>query len=138
MANAWQQYADSLEKYYPDGCEGCGVFGTNGSTWAHNRLNHAADPANYLELTTLSALFADANTGFSEGFSFNGRRFVLVKMDEDLGTMQAKSKDDDKLPLCVQQCNTCMVIMLGNKGSNGGTVSKSVGQIGDHLKNSGY
>jgi len=134
---AWQEYATSLEKYYPDGCEGCGIFGTNGSTWAHVRLDHAAAPANYLELTGLAALFQDSSSGYSEGFCFNGRKFVLIKVDDD-GFLQAKSKDEDKLPLSVQLCATCIVVMLGKKGSNGGSVSKAVGQIGDHLKGAGY
>jgi len=135
---AWQEYANTLEKHYADGCEGCGIFGTNGSTWAHNRLNHAATPDNYLELTQLAALFENSSTGFSEGFVFNGRKFVLIKVDDELGFLQAKSKDEDKLPLTVQQCKTCLVVMLGKKGSNGGSVSKAVGEIGDHLKNAGY
>jgi len=58
---AWQAYVDSLKQYYPGGCMACGIFGTNGSTWAQEGLDHAS--TNYTELTTLVALMADPSPG---------------------------------------------------------------------------
>ena len=58
---AWQAYVDSLKGYMPGGCQACGIFGTNGSTWAQEGLDHAQ--TNYTELTAIAGLFADPSPG---------------------------------------------------------------------------
>ena len=59
---AWQQYVDSLKSYYPDMSAGCGIFGTNGSTWAQEGLDHAQ--ANYTEITDVYAVFSNSDAAY--------------------------------------------------------------------------
>ena len=73
---------------------------------------------------------------FANGFDFNGERFVLIKVEEDV--INAKSKAEGKQPLTIQKCNTCMVIMLGTAGSNGGSVSVAVNKMATYLKDNNY
>lgn len=54
---AWDAYVTSLKGYYPDNVAACGIFGTNGSTWAQEGLGHAS--TNYTELTSLVGLYSD-------------------------------------------------------------------------------
>jgi len=67
---------------------------------------------------------------------FNGEKYVLIKTDDS--TLQAKSKTENKNPLCVEKCATCMVIMLGGAGANGGSVSVAVNKMAEYLKSNGY
>jgi len=131
---AWQAYVDSLKSYYPDNVHACGIFGTNGSTWAQEGLDHAS--TNYQEIVNTCNLFNDASSGFAEGFIFNGEKFVLIKADDEV--IQGKSKGEAKLPLTIQKCNTCVVVMLGKAGSNGGSVSVAVNKMAQYLKENNY
>jgi len=131
---AWQAYVDSLKGYYPEGVAACGIFGTNGSTWAHEGLQHVS--TNYTELISACSLYDDASAAFANGFDFNGEKFVLIKIDEDV--LNAKSKGEQKQPLTIQKCNTCMVIMLGKSGANGGSISIAVSKMANHLKEHNY
>jgi hypothetical protein len=131
---AWQAYVDSLKQYYPGGCQACGIFGTNGSTWAQEGLDHSS--AHYNELTDVVNLIKDPSPGFANGFMFNGDKYVLIKTDET--SLQAKSKAEAKNPLCVEMCNTCMVVMIGGPGSNGGSVSVAVNKMAAYLKENNY
>ena len=73
---------------------------------------------------------------FAEGFIFNGEKFVLIKADDEV--IQGKSKGEAKLPLTIQKCNTCVVVMLGKAGSNGGSVSVAVNKMAQYLKENNY
>jgi len=131
---AWQAYIDSLKAYYPDNAACSGIFGLNGSTWAQEGFDHVQ--TNYTEITSVAQFFADPAPAFAGGFDFNGEKWVLVKADDEC--LEAKSKGEAKNPMSIQKCNTCIVIMVGKKGSNGGTVSVAVSKMATYLKENNY
>ncbi|CBY15054.1 unnamed protein product [Oikopleura dioica] len=131
---SWQGYVDSLKANYADNIAAAGLFGFNGSTWAQENFDHAA--TNFQEIIDLYNLFADPSSGFANGFTFNGEKFVLVKCQED--ALQAKSKGEGKNPLSVEKSNQCMTIARGVDGSNAGSLAIAVGKIADYLKANNY
>jgi len=116
--------------------EKAGIFGHNGATWAQHEINPSVQ-----ELTVLNSLFEDASSGYAEGFSLGGKKFALVRLDDDAGMIHGKGKTtsgNTPNAISIQKTGQSLVIAIGKEEANGGQVSIAVGAIGDYLKQSGY
>ena len=103
----------------------------NGSTWAQKDL-----VASLEEITNLNSLFDNPSTAYSNGFTFAGKQFTLIRADES--TIQAKGKKWGINPFTAQKTNQAIVVALGTADGQAGQVSKAVGSIGDYLVSVSY
>jgi len=120
--------------HYPK-IESCGIFGTNGSTWAQVGMEHTQQY--YTEITDLVSLFTDPSEGYSKGFTLNNNKFALLRVEDDK-IIHGKGKAPHTFPVTIQKTNQAIVIGLGEKDAVAGQVSKAVGKIADYIESVGY
>lgn len=115
--------------------ESAGIFGINGATWAQHQINPT-----YEELLALAQLFSDPSKGYAEGFSLGGKKYALLRV-EDEEILHGRGKTNQGTspnPITIQKTKQALVVAVGKEDANGGQVSMAVGSIGDHLARSGY
>jgi len=131
---AWNQYIDTLKSYYPDNIAVCGIFGHNGSTWAHDGMSHSE--TNYTELTSLYGLYTDQSPAFANGITLNNERYAFLRIEGN--QLLGKGKNEDKNPLCVHKTNQALVIAVGTKSAQAGQLNMAVGRLGEYLESQNY
>jgi len=115
--------------------EQAGIFGHNGSTWAQHKMEHTQQY--YNEITDIIALFSSPEDAYSKGFSLNGNTFVLLRI-EDEKTILARGKAPNTCPLTIQKTNQALVIGIGEKEAQPGSLTVAVGKIADYIESVGY
>jgi hypothetical protein len=114
--------------------EKAGIFGHNGVAWAQHEINPSID-----EITAINNLFSDASPAYAEGFTIGGKKFALVRVEEDMLHGKGKtSSGNTPNAITIQKTVQSLVVAIGKEDANGGQVSVAVGAIGDYLKQTGY
>jgi len=134
--SGWDSYITGASGLLNRGpIEKAGIFGINGATWAQHEINPT-----YEELLAVNDLFASPDKGYSEGFSLGGKKFALLRIDDEVILHGRGKTVSGNTPnaITVQKTKQALVVAIGKEDANGGQVSMAVSTIGDHLAGAGY
>lgn len=134
--SGWDSYITGASGLMNRGpIERAGIFGINGATWAQHEINPT-----YEELLAVTSLFTSPDKGYSEGFSLGGKKFALLRIDDEeiLHGRGKTSAGNTPNAITVQKTKQALVVAIGKEDANGGQVSMAVSTIGDHLARAGY
>lgn len=112
-----------------------GIFGHNGSTWAQKGMDHTTQY--YNEITAIIDLFTNPKEAYSKGFTLNNQQFVLLRVTDEK-TILARGKTPNTAPVTIQKTNQAVVIGIGEKDAQAGSITIAVGKIADYMEGVGY
>ena len=136
MATGWESYITGPSGLMNRGpIESAGIFGTNGSTWSQSGINPT-----YEELLALANLYANPAIGYSEGFTLGGKKYALIRIDDDeiIHGRGKTAAGNTPNPITIMKTTQALVVAIGKEDANGGQVSMAVTVIGDYLQKAGY
>lgn len=134
--SGWESYITGASGLMNRGpIEKAGIFGINGATWAQHEINPT-----YEELLAVNDLFNNPDKGYSEGFSLGGKKFALLRIDDEVILHGRGKTVSGNTPnaISVQRTKQALVVAVGKEDANGGQVSIAVSAIGDYLSTAGY
>jgi len=134
--SGWDSYITGASGLMNRGpIEKAGIFGLNGATWAQHEINPT-----YEELLAVVSLFGSPDKGYSEGFSLGGKKFALLRVDDEeiLHGRGKTQQGNSPNAITIQKTKQALVCAIGKEDANGGQVSMAVSTIGDYLARAGY
>ena len=134
--SGWDSYITGASGLLNRGpIEKAGIFGINGATWAQHDINPI-----YQELISIKDLFTLPDKGYTEGFSLGGKRYALLRVDDEeiLHGRGKTAGGESPNAITIQKTKQALIIGIGTEEASGGEVSMAVGAIGDHLARAGY
>lgn len=73
----------------------------------------------------------------NKGFTLNNQQFVLLRVTDEK-TILARGKTPNTAPVTIQKTNQAVVIGIGEKDAQAGSMSIAVGKIADYMEGVGY
>lgn len=135
---SWAPYLDSI-KSKCDGLVALGIYGDNGVAWATEGCTVTAS-----EISGLCGAFKGSLDLFNHGFTLEGNRFVLTKVDQEDQIMIGKGRKKEEGnkwgtgPFTAMKIKGAMVFAVGNSEIQGGAVNTAVSHIAEFLRDNGY
>jgi len=133
---SWAPYLDSIKSK----CEGLvalGIYGDNGVPWATEGVNVTAP-----EMAVLVQAFTGNQDIFNTGFTLEGNKFVLTKVDQEdqiiIGKGRKEGNKWETGPFTAMKIKGAVVFAVGNSEVQGGLVNTAVSHIAEFLRDNGY
>ncbi|XP_076437499.1 uncharacterized protein LOC143276724 isoform X1 [Babylonia areolata] len=132
---SWSSYTDNLVSCKVDMC---GIHGTNGAPWAQvEKFKCAPEEISYVT----QAIANKDNNIYGTGAKIAGKKWTVIRLEEDDGVLVLKGKDPDNLKQTLVVALSGQAVIFGtssDENMQGSAVRTAVERMRDYLKGCGY